>query len=783
MEFTGKVNNIVFENNEDLFKILDVEISGELPGYFGLNIKVTGNFGEIKISSFYHFEGSLVDHPKFGPQFKCQSYQPVLPHEEGSLVKYLSSNDFPGIGKKAAEKIIDSLGLNALEVIKKDPDKILSLPLSNAQKDSLRKGIGSMDSFSDLSLKLAQLGLNKRVAAQFYKKYHEEAISKLKEDPYEPIPDITGYSFKIADQLGKDLNFELDDKRRICGAVIQIMQDHLRKNGDTYVELADLLTEANELLELNNYNLIAECINFLQQKGKIIIDNDQAYLSKIFLIESDITDLLKNLINKKYDNYAYSNEAIYEAIQLAEKELKISYDEVQKEAIVNAVKEPISILTGGPGTGKTTIINGILLCLQQLEDIPSSSVYSDQSPFLLAAPTGRAAKKMNEVTGIEAKTIHRLLGLGIDNQLMLDPEINELSGQVLIIDEMSMIDMFLFRNLLKGINKIKHIVFVGDKDQLPSVGPGNIFADLINSGTIPTTKLKQIHRQGEGNTIVNLAHAINENDNADELFKKTRNYSFIPCNPHQVTKTVGKIVNRAIERGFDPDTIQVLGAMYNGDGGINSLNDELQNVMNPKSGAFKEIKVHNESFRIGDRVLQLQNNPEKEIFNGQVGKIISLDPENSKECMVVNFDDREIRFSKKELSDLTRAYAITIHKSQGSEFSLVILDLTMQNFVMLRKNLLYTAVTRATNSLVMVGDPKAYKMALMTPGNNRKTGLALRLQKELSISSSSYEKNINTSKTDDVMDEKNDYILTPELIYSGRIDPMIGMDGIELKKR
>lgn len=344
------------------------------------------------------------------------------------------------------------------------------------------------------------------------------------------------------------------------------------------------------------------------------------------------------------------------------------------------------------------------MCLKELAEIPSAALYSDDPPFLLAAPTGRAAKRMSEVTDISAKTIHRLLGLGIGENDATD--VNELNGEILIIDEMSMVDMFLFKQLLSGINSTKRIVFVGDKDQLPSVGAGNVFGDLISSGAFPTTRLQVIHRQGEDSSIIKLAHAINDEEAEETIFNKTKNYSFIPCQPSLVGDAIDQIVNLAIKRGFKKDDVQVLGAMYNGQGGITHLNDILQDVMNPLSAKTKVIEAHNESFRIGDRILQLQNNPEKDIYNGQIGKIIGLNPDDKAKILIADFDGREIEFGIKDLNDITRAYAITIHKSQGSEFPLVILNLTMQNYMMLRRNLLYTAITRAEKNLVMVGEKK-----------------------------------------------------------------------------
>lgn len=787
-EFTGKVNGIVFENSKDLYKILDVEIIGTLSDYSRPDIKVTGNFGDIQINSSYRFEGKLVMHEKFGLQFRANNYKQVLPHEEGSLTKYLSSNKFPGIGKKAATTIIDELGLNALDVLKESPAKIDKLSLTRKQKDSLLAGLNAMDSYSEVILKLAKYGINKRIAGQVYQLYHGEALAKLEKDPYAAVNDISGFAFKTADMMGRQLDIASDDPRRIKGAVYQVLLDALNGEGDTYVGLAELLTEASKLLQINQFDPIASCINSLQEADKVIVDGENAALQNIYQTEVDIARLMKNLVEKKEDKKReqYDDKKVEQAIKDAEKELKIHYDDTQKLAIKNAVNQPISILTGGPGTGKTTIINGILLVLRKLAEIPSSALYSENPPFLLAAPTGRAAKRMGEITGISAKTIHRMLGLGIGDTNTQD--LNELNGEILIVDEMSMVDMFLFKQLLASIHDTRHIVFVGDKDQLPSVGAGNVFSDLIKSQAFPTTILKQIHRQGDDSTIITLAHDVNEGKDQQALFKKTKNYSFISCRPELVGDAVGQIVKLALKRGFAKDDIQVLSAMYLGNGGVTNLNNVIQAILNPSQPKSKVLEAHNEVFRIGDRILQLQNNPEKDIYNGQIGKIISIDEDDAKECMIADFDGREVAFSRKDLNDLTRAYAITIHKSQGSEFPLVILNLTMQNFVMLKRNLLYTAITRAEKNLVLVGDPRAFVAAFKTPGNDRKTGLAAKICQQLGITKSldksdqskQHEKAQEMENETDKAEVAEDFVLTPEKIYSGEIDPMIGMENIKL---
>ena len=769
-EFTGKLKSIIFESADSLFKILVVEIQGELADYADDEIKVTGNFGDLEEDGDYRFSGQLVEHPKYGTQFQADSCTRVLPSESGGVEKYLASDKFPGIGKKAAEKIVQALGPNALKLLQSDPAKIDQLGLKPKQKQSLLNGLRDTDNLSEMLVELANWGINKRTAGQLYKKYHEQALSKLQEDPYAPLGDVSGYSFKAADRLAQHFGIAPNSPKRAQGAVIEVLSLALTREGDTYVLLDKLVQDAVSLLQVEDYDLVAEAVNALQEQGKVVVQENRAALGSAFKVEAEITEELER-VSQPLKN-AYSARAVDRAIAHAEASLGITYDEEQKQAVKNAVTQPLSILTGGPGSGKTTIIDGILLALKELADLDEEEAEED---FLLAAPTGRAAKRMSEVTGYEAKTIHRLIGLGIDGTELDD--LKELEGAILIIDEMSMVDIYLFKKLLSCISYVSHIVLVGDKDQLPSVGAGNVFSDLIACQHFPTAKLTVVHRQKDGSTIIPLAHAVNEGKDDQLLFQKTKSYSFIKCPPSQAASVVGQIAAAALKSGFPADDIQVLGAMYRGDAGINRLNDVLQEVLNPPQAKSKLLQVHDEVFRAGDRILQLQNDPEKGIFNGQIGKVIAVNPEDKEERLLANFDGKELAFAPNDLNNLTRAYAVTIHKSQGSEFPLVILCLTMQNFIMLKRNLLYTAITRASSKLVMVGDPRAFSQAMKQEGNQRQTSLVYLLREK--FGEPAEEKAaapISEAAKAEPAEEKAAAYLTPELIHSGMISPMIGME-------
>lgn len=778
-KFTGKVNSIIYENTQNLFKILDVDIIGKLDGYSEDSIRITGTFGDMQVDSQYEFTGEIVVHPKFGQQFKVESYTQVLPREKDSLINYLSSTKFPGIGKKAAQKIVDELGSEALDILKENPIKISTLDLTSKQKETLRQGVQQMDSYAEIVLKLAKFGLNKRVANNIYKVYEGQAINKIEKNPYELISSVRGYSFTSADKIGNELGISPTDHRRIEGVILHTLQESLNEKGDTYVSAKELLIKVAELIQMQDYELIQASLKMLVLNDEIVVDEDSnVAIRKIYEVESEIATELQRIVKTRQVVQHYDDKTLEKTIHKVEKELDITYDEVQKSAIKNALNNSVSLLTGGPGTGKTTIINGIILSLKYLEKIPQVSLYSDDPPVLLSAPTGRAAKRMAEVTGLNAKTIHRLLGVGLEDKIEEYSEVNLLNGELLIIDEMSMVDMFLFKLLLKGIDNTKRIVFVGDQDQLPSVGAGNIFGDLISSEAFPTTRLTHIHRQGEDSSIVALAHAINQGKGEEVLFNKTNNYSFIPCQPDQIGSAISQITTKAMSK-FDKDDIQVLGAMYNGVSGITSLNDLLQNVLNKEHLAGKRLEAHGEVFRIGDRILQLKNNTAKDVFNGQIGRIIGIEEDKKEDCLVADFDGHEVSYSLRDLNEITRAYAITIHKSQGSEFPVVILTLTMQNYMMLRRNLLYTGITRAAENLVMIGEKRAYLKALETPGNDRNTGLTQKIRRALDLKEKNQEKSNNElNKSSKIKPIKENYILTAEAIKNREIDPMIGMEGV-----
>ncbi|MEJ6348341.1 ATP-dependent RecD-like DNA helicase [Holzapfeliella sp. He02] len=771
VEFIGKPQTIIFENPKDLFKIISVEISEQKTlDWPTSEIIVTGTIGELDYETNYQFQGEVITHPKFGEQFKCAYYEVLTPSSEQGLVRYLSGENFPGIGQKTAQKIVDQLGDHTLSALQNglSSKQLQDLRLSKKQEESLTMGSLKIDNFSEIILQLGNLGLPKKVATTIYKLYGDKALELVKSNPYQLISEVSGIGFKRADEIALKLGIAYDSKERIQGAILQGLVSNTMVNGDSYQEATLVIDDTHHILnqstfagEITDDQILAE-LQRLVQEQKVIIDQQRLYLPLFYKRELDIADELKRF----YDYQGEVNQAdnVESVINQAEEHLGIDYDRTQKSAISMVLTHQFSLLTGGPGTGKTTVIKGIIDAFNHLDE-------KEHKKILLAAPTGRAAKRMSEVTGYQATTLHRLLGLVSDEQQAPEDSDTEIKGDLLIVDEMSMVDLLLFYQLTKALTPETKVVLVGDKDQLPSVGTGNVFSDLLKSDCFEKTELQTIHRQAETSSIVELAHAINHDQNKELIFEQEKDRSFIACSRNQVPSVVDQIVQRATQRGFSMDQVQVLTPMYSGESGINNLNRSLQQLLNPKTDSTtKEIEVGKHHFRINDRVLQLVNNPEKDIYNGQIGEVISLTPTNQAETMIVDFDGHEVTLSKKELNDLTLAYAISIHKSQGSEFPLIILVLTMQNSRMLKRNLLYTAITRASESLVMVGEKRAFQMAITTDGSNRKTTLALRLQATLQEKTE-----IKVTSSESEIDGKQNYLLTADLILSQQIDPMIGM--------
>ncbi|MCT3133345.1 SF1B family DNA helicase RecD2 [Lactococcus lactis] len=733
--FTGSIEAIFFSNPSNFYKVLLIEIDETNAEYDDFEIVVNGTIGDVVEGDSYTFYGQLTQHPKYGEQLQVSQYEKAVPTSGAGLVKYFSSDKFPGIGKKTAEKIVETFPENTVDSILEAPEKLDGL-LTLARKNSFIKRLRENHGMEKVLTKLAEYGLPSKITFQIYELYKEETIEKIEENPYQLVEDVKGVGFKTADKIASSLGIEADSPNRFRAALMHEVNTHSQSTGDTYIEAKNLLEMTIDLLEEArnvevNPSAVAEEINGLIVDGKVQQEGTKIFENSLYFAEDGIRKSLTALTNRSGKDFA--DEKLLTVLAEVEKDLEITYDDLQKQAIIGAMNQQFFILTGGPGTGKTTIINGFIETYARLHqlDLDPDHYNDDIFPILLAAPTGRASRRMNELTGLPAATIHRHLGLGQDEAE--DALGNELSGALLIVDEFSMVDTWLANKLFQAIPGSMKVLLVGDADQLPSVGPGQIFADLLKIPEIPSVKLDKIFRQGDDSTITDLAHHIKDGQLPSDFTAKKPDRSYFEVSANFVPQMVEQIASAWKKRGNNPFELQILAPMYKGMAGINAMNVLLQNLFNPLNDRL-EFALGDMKFREGDKVLHLVNDAEANVFNGDLGQIVELIAakytDSKQDELVMDFDGQELTYPRAEWYKITLAYAMSIHKSQGSEFSTVIVPMVSSYSRMLERNLLYTAITRAKQSLILLGEERAFAQAVAREGSNRKTYLIERFMGE-----------------------------------------------------
>ena len=778
--FTGTIERIIFENISNFYRILLLEIEDtNAEDFDDFEIIVTGTMADVIEGEEYTFWGQIVQHSKYGEQLQITRYERAKPTSKG-LVKYFSSSHFKGIGLKTAQKIVDIYGENTIDKILEHPEKLQSISGLSAKSreafiSTLRHNYGT----EMILAKLANYGIPNKLAIQILDEYKEETLDIVENYPYQLVEDIKGLGFTIADQLAEELGIESQSPERFRAGIIHSLLNSCMESGDTYVEARDLLEQTINLLESSRLveldpNQVALELSHLVEEEKIQQIATKIFDNSLFYAEEGIHKHLMRILERKEDKDE-NKESIQRYISTVEKELGIQYDTIQKQAICDAIQNKVFILTGGPGTGKTTVINGIIAVYALLEGLDLRK--KSNLPILLAAPTGRAARRMNELTGLPSATIHRHLGMtGDDDTSHLE---DYLDADFIIVDEFSMVDTWLANQLFSNISSTSKILIVGDSDQLPSVSPGQVLADLLQIPSIPQTRLERIYRQSEEATIVTLASQIRQGILPADFTQKKADRSYFEIASNQIPATIEKILDAAIRSGIPARDIQVLAPMYRGAAGIDAINQLMQELLNPLQKGQISFEASQFQYRSGDKVIHLVNDAEVNVFNGDLGYITDLIPakytESKQDEIVIDFDGNEVVYPRNEWYKIRLAYAMSIHKSQGSEFPVVFLPITSASKRMLERNLIYTAITRAKSKLILLGELQAFDYSTKHIGTARKTYLIERFS---DLTESSEELNEPILETENQIDPHQPYILTEENWTS--IPAMIGISQDDL---
>lgn len=773
----------IFHNEQNLYSVIRIRVDETNHDYDDKEAVITGYLPKMNEEETYTFYGDFKEHPRFGLQLQATSFRKEMPQTKQGIIAYLSSNLFKGIGGKTAENIVETLGEEAISKIMNQPSILDTVPKLASDKakvlyDTLMKNEG----LEQAMVSLNQFGFGPQLSMKIYQVYKENTIETVQTNPYKLVEDIEGIGFGKADDLGAQIGIIGNHPDRLKAGCLYILELSSNQEGHVYLHAEHLLEKVKTLLEENQkeeieFSQIADQIIQLEEEGKIIVENKKIYLPSLFFSEKGLVRNIKRVMEQSEYKDQFPESEFLLALGNLEDRIGVQYAPSQREAIQTALMSPMLILTGGPGTGKTTVIKGIVELYGELHGCsldPKDYKNDEPYPFILAAPTGRAAKRMAESTGLPAVTIHRLLGWNGTGTFERDED-HPLEGKILIVDETSMVDIWLAHQLFKALPEHIQVIIVGDEDQLPSVGPGQVLKDLLDSACIPTVKLKDIYRQAEGSSIIELAHEMKKGQLPANLLTPQGDRSFIKCSSNQIPQAIEKIVLNAKNKGFAPMDIQVLAPMYRGPAGIDRLNAILQEILNPNpDGTRKELKFGEVTYRIGDKVLQLVNQPESNVFNGDMGEIVSIfyakENTEKQDMVIVSFDGIEATYTRQDLNQITLAYCCSVHKSQGSEFPIVIMPIVKSYYRMLRRNLIYTGITRSKQFLILCGEIEAMELGVSRNDElNRQTTLKEKIKEMFA----------DVYKPDDKAELSTENSFN--LLYEGKIneiDPMIGMDNI-----
>ena len=707
-----------------LLKILDTNII-EMKDYVNRTITFTGYFAELNENEKYIMYGEITNHPKYGFQYNVKECERIKPEDKDGIVEFLSSDLFKGIGEKMAKKIVDTLGDKTLDLILEDKTCLYQVPkLSEAKINSIYDTLIKYEQSHNIIVKLTELGFSMKDSLSIYNYYKSNTIKIIDNNIYRIIDDIDEINFTKVDEIGISLYEDKFNINRVKACIIYVMKNLSFSKGDTFLSYGEIYEGLSYYLKSDVDSILFDsAIYELDSELKIKIDNDSYYLYEDYDSEEYISTKINYLINKTITKY---KDIDMRVLQL-ENEFGINYSDKQKEAIITSLQNNITIITGGPGTGKTTIIKGIVYLYKMLNKLSEKELISNIS---LLAPTGRASKRMSESTNLPATTIHRFLKWNKESDEFMVNEYNPDFSNLIIVDEVSMIDNHLMGCLLKGLTNNIKLVLVGDYNQLPSVGAGNILKDLIDSNLVDKIELNLLYRQDESSYIPVLANEI-KNETIDEDFLIERDdYKFLECSSDSIIPSLINIVKKVISKGYDYKRVQLMAPMYGGVNGIDNINKVLQDVFNPIELNKKEIKYGDVIYREDDKVLQLVNDPDNNVFNGDIGVIknINFKGKSAQPEIIIDYYGNLVTYSLKDFNKFKHGFIISIHKSQGSEFELVIMPVCSSYRRMLYKKLIYTGITRAKKKLIIIGEASAFVYGIRNNNEySRKTGLLSKL--------------------------------------------------------
>ena len=737
----GMIERVLFHNKDNGYTVASflidfnkIPISVKKAKIMGNKTTVVGVFDRVPVEDEeYILEGEFIKDPKFGLQFRFSGFERKGFLTHYGIVNYLSSDLFPGVGLKAATLVVEALGIDCLDKIKKDPTVLDSINITLKQKTAIRTGVFKDNETQNATVFLMNHGVTIDMANKIISALEGlKVIDIVSDNPYMLIDKVERFGFKKADALAESIGISKTAICRLKALLCFCLKEVLYASGNSYISKSDLYTAINkytgEEIEKDKYN---DVINMLYSEKKIYIDEENNiydynnYLAEVELAQ-EISLFLKDERNGYEGIKKYDLEKIEEILEIIKEQSHIEFSKEQLDAIKMAFTEPIVIITGGPGTGKTTIVHAILKMYLKLNE--DNSTLAERVALL--APTGRAAKRLKESTNMPASTIHKFLGYQGENYYEYSKN-NKTSARLIIVDEASMMDLPLASRLITSMHNQARLIIVGDVDQLPSVGPGQVLKDLIDTKEIKTVRLTKIHRQAEDSSIIKLAHSVNDGVLPDNLLTKLSDRNFIVTSNEALPSMVVDLYQKAINKGKTIKDTQILIPMYKGEAGINEINNRIQEAVNPLT-ELGELKHLNRVFRINDKVIQLVNRAEKGIMNGDIGYVQSFIIKNEKVCGIeVNYDLFTVPYTLEELDDLTLAYAISIHKSQGSEFDLVIMPFTNSYYIMLKRKLIYTAITRAKKTLLLIGEPVSMQYGIRRIETERKTILKEEIKKYL----------------------------------------------------